>query len=651
VISGFDVELKLSDNKVRGTKYDTVIFNLQVETQTLRRLIDSCVNDFDGDGIDKLVLSLSETIPSLLKSSSPEGFESLVQAARLVALSKSATRVDSCIRILLDVGFAHVVRGKSLSGTPLVERALELATKHKLKPELRRACSVYAALSLDIGLPARGIEYALRAANLAKELGQPVHIAMAFVNMTAALFSMGLYRETISVGFRTIRRYAELPECAVIVGAVRGNMASAALALQQYALSAETAKDACQAMGLPRDAQDVLNRMAAEGTWLKSAIGLEQNDVVEERVKMIRGLADSFQSPRIELNRKLAEAAYEIYAGDLTVAVTKLLGLTQYTKSLPTLYRDNLVLLVKAYEQGNDHEGALLYLGELVEFLAKSQVTKVRGLLQMIQESVQTPMPGKDDVREMLDNLHKRPNARRSEIEVPQQLYRDALERLAVSAEMREDSFGRHAYRVGKLAGSLAREVGYDDRFADEIDLAARLHDIGKLGIPDGVLMKPDKLSAAEFTVMERHTEIGAQILAQCSHPAFRMAEQIALHHHEKWDGAGYPRKLAGAAIPEVARITAVGDVYDALTHVRAYKHAWTHEDAMGYITAQSGMHFEPRLVDAFTAMITRIRAEHGAAVEDYLAEAGNASTFLQARDEMHAMLNDVAPLSEGELL
>jgi putative two-component system response regulator len=269
----------------------------------------------------------------------------------------------------------------------------------------------------------------------------------------------------------------------------------------------------------------------------------------------------------------------------------------------------------------------------------------------MIKEQVQTPMPGKDDVREMLDNLHKPRTAPRGEIEAPQQLYRDALERLAVSAEMREDSFGRHAYRVGKLAGLLAREVGYDDRFADEIDLAARLHDIGKLGIPDGVLMKPDKLTEAEFTVMERHTEIGAQILAQCSHPAFRMAEQIALHHHEKWNGLGYPRKFAGTAIPEVARIAAVGDVYDALTHARAYKHAWTHEDAMVYITTQTGQHFEPRLVDAFVVMITRIRAEHGATVEDYLAEAGNASTFLQARDEMHAMLNDVAPLSEGELL
>jgi putative two-component system response regulator len=624
---------------------------IKMEITKLFDLIHDCIADSPDTGLAELVNELRSQLPTLLATNSKEAFDQISAAARLISLCEHPEPLSISIHLLLDVAAAHIPRGRAGEALDLVERAITLAQAPTMRAERRRCFNVYSLLSTDTGLPARGVEFALRAAVLAQEFDDQISVAAAFSNMTAALFSMGLYRETISVSLRIIKRFSANPRCESFVAGARANMGSAALALHSYALASESASAACKAMGLPRDAHGVLNRVVAEGTWLKSAIGLDEIDVVRERLNIINSLADSFVSPRIDLNRKLAEAAFETYAGDLTVAVTKLLGLKEKTKSIPTLYRDNLVLLVKAYERGKDHEGALLHLGELVEYLGRSQIAKVRTLLEMIREKVQTPMPGKDDVREMIENLHKPPSARRSEIEAPQQLYRDALERLAVSAEMREDSFGRHAYRVGKLAGLLAREVGYDDRFADEIDLAARLHDIGKLGIPDGVLMKPDKLSAAEFTVMERHTEIGAQILAQCSHPAFRMAEQIALHHHEKWDGAGYPRKLVGAAIPEVARITAVGDVYDALTHVRAYKHAWTHEDAMGYITAQSGMHFEPRLVDAFTAMITRIRAEHGAAVEDYLAEAGNASTFLQARDEMHAMLNDVAPLSEGELL
>lgn len=351
------------------------------------------------------------------------------------------------------------------------------------------------------------------------------------------------------------------------------------------------------------------------------------------------------------MNRALAEAAVEVYSGSLMVAVAKLLEMLKHTRSHPGLYRDNLVLLVKAYEKGHDHAGALLYLGELVEFLGKSQVTAVRGKLEAIRERVQTPMPGKDDVRAVIMAIQKVPGSQKEEIEVPEQLYRDALERLAVAAELREDAFGRHAYRVGKLAGLLANALGFGHKFCQDVELAARLHDIGKLGIPDGLLMKPGRLTEAEFIVMQKHTTIGAQILQQCSHPAFRLAEQIALHHHEKWDGSGYPRGLKGDNIPEVARIAALADVYDALTHARAYKHAWTHEEAVLEIERTSGTHFDPRMVTTFLSLVNHLRRSHGDGFDDYLAEAGKDSTFIQARDKMHEMLNEMEPLQPGELL
>jgi len=506
-------------------------------------------------------------------------------------------------------------------------------------------------MSTDVGIPARGVEYALRAAVIAQEINFPLGVAAAFGNMTAALYGMGLYRETISVALRVIKKYKGDAGFSVPVAIARSNLASAALALQHYALSADAAKDACDAMGLPRDGQGIINRVATENTWMRSAIGLRDDSMVESRLKMIRSLAASFRSPRLELNRQLAEAAYEIYGGDLTIAVAKLLELVKHSKALPGLYRDNLVLLVKAYEKGHDHAGALLYLGELVEFLGKSQVAAVRGKLEAIRERIQTPMPGKDDVRAVIMAIQKVPGAHREDVEVPEQLYRDALERLAVAAELREDAFGRHAYRVGKLAGLLANALGFGHKFCQDVELAARLHDIGKLGIPDGLLMKPGRLTEAEFIVMQKHTTIGAQILQQCSHPAFRLAEQIALHHHEKWDGSGYPRGLRGDNIPEVARIAALADVYDALTHARAYKHAWTHEEAVLEIEHTSGTHFEPRMVTTFISLVNHLRRSHGDGFDDYLAEAGRDSTFIQARDKMHEMLNEMEPLQPGELL
>jgi putative two-component system response regulator len=626
--------------------------NLQVEAKTLVGLIDSCVNDFESQEIAELSDQLRVQLPSLLKTGTDADFTLAVQGARLIAMSKDPQPRATCVHILIDVGFAHLVRARSVDGIGLVEKAVNLAFESNLKPELRRALSVYSGMSTDIGLPARGVEYAMRAAKVAHDLNQTPGIAMAFANMTAALFSMGLYRETVSVGLRVVHRFKGEASCVPMIAIARANMASAALALQHYSLGAEAAREACEAMGLPRDAEGVLNRVATEGIWLKSAIGLKDDDVVSARMKMIRNLANSFTSPRIDLNCKLAEAAYEIYAGDLTVAVTKLLGLKAQTKALPTLYRDNLVLLVKAYEKGKDHSGALLYLGELVEFLATSQVTKVRALLQMIHEQVQTPMPGKDDVRAIIKAIQRAPGAHAVEVEVPESMYRDAFERLAVSAELREDSKGRHAYRVGKLTGLLALEAGYDRRFALDAELAARLHDIGKLGIPDGILIKPGKLTPAEFSAMRHHTTVGAQILAQCTHPAFRLAEQIAHYHHEKWDGTGYPAGLKGAVIPEIARIAALADVYDALTHARAYKHAWKHEESVDEMRRMSGTHFEPRLIDLFIPMVDKLRKKYpGDAFDAYLSVAGNDSTFLQARDKMHEMLNEMEPLSPDELL
>ena len=624
---------------------------LQVEQQALIGLIDACVTEFDSEGLAELVTQLRSELPALLKSPSDDDFKVLVQAARLIAFSQHPEPVPICISILLDVAAAHVPRGRAIEGIPMVERALDLATDHGLKKELRRACSVYALLSTDVGIPARGVEYALRAAVIAHELDDQMGIAAAFSNMTAALYTMGLYRETISVALRVIKRFKPNPNCGSFVAIARTNMASAALALQHFPLAAESAKEACESLGLPRDSLGVLNRVIGEGVWLKSAMGLRDEETVAERLKMIRSLSDAFKSPRLQLNRELAEAAHEIYAGNLTVAVAKLLEMLKHSKKMPGIYRDNLVLLVRAYEKGHDHAGALIYLGELVEFLGKSQVAAVRSKLEVIRERVQTPMPGKDDARAVIMAIQKIPGSQKEEIEVPESLYRDALERLAVSAELREDSFGRHAYRVGRLTGLLANSLGYGHKFSEDVELAARLHDIGKLGIPDGLLMKPGKLTDAEFMVMQRHTTIGAQILQQCSHPAFRLAEQISLHHHEKWDGTGYPKALRGDAIPEVARIAALADVYDALTHARAYKHAWTHTEAVLEIERTSGTHFEPRMVTAFVKLVDHLRRSHGDRFDDYLAEAGNHSSFIQARDKMHAMLNEMEPLAPGELL
>jgi putative two-component system response regulator len=181
----------------------------------------------------------------------------------------------------------------------------------------------------------------------------------------------------------------------------------------------------------------------------------------------------------------------------------------------------------------------------------------------------------------------------------------EIIERLARAAEFRDDNTGQHTERVGQMAALLAREIRMPDSMVSLIRRAAPLHDVGKIGIPDSILLKLGKLTEEEFTVVKTHTTIGARILSGSRFSLLRLAEEIAFSHHEHWDGNGY-EGLSGESIPLVGRIVALADVFDALTQKRPYKPAWPVAEAIAEMERQRGRHFEPRLVDAFLRVIQR---------------------------------------------
>ncbi|MCU1365741.1 MAG: metal dependent phosphohydrolase [Ilumatobacteraceae bacterium] len=184
----------------------------------------------------------------------------------------------------------------------------------------------------------------------------------------------------------------------------------------------------------------------------------------------------------------------------------------------------------------------------------------------------------------------------------------ETFERLAVMAEFRDTDTGEHTIRVGDLSAEIGLELGEDPAWCGQIRLAARLHDIGKVAVPDSILLKPGPLTPEEFEVMKTHTTIGAQILSGSSSPLIELGSVVALNHHERWDGTGYPNGRGGVDIPRCARIVTVADVFDALTSKRVYKHAWSHDDALAHVLAGRGTHFEPEIVDAFVRVIGRRR-------------------------------------------
>ncbi|MEN3340025.1 MAG: cyclic di-GMP phosphodiesterase [Acidobacteriota bacterium] len=179
----------------------------------------------------------------------------------------------------------------------------------------------------------------------------------------------------------------------------------------------------------------------------------------------------------------------------------------------------------------------------------------------------------------------------------------EIIERLARAAEFRDDNTGQHTERVGQMAALLARQVGLPDPQVSLIRRAAPLHDVGKIGIPDSILLKLGKLTPDEFELVKTHTTIGARILSGSRFTILRLAEEIAFNHHERWDGDGYAG-VAGAAIPLAGRIVAVADVFDALTQKRPYKAAWPVNDAIAEMDRQRGKQFDPALVDAFLRVI-----------------------------------------------
>lgn len=182
------------------------------------------------------------------------------------------------------------------------------------------------------------------------------------------------------------------------------------------------------------------------------------------------------------------------------------------------------------------------------------------------------------------------------------------IRRLGRAAEFKDDDTGYHVIRMSHYARLLALAQGLPEYRADLLLNAAPMHDIGKIGLPDSILQKPGPLTPEEWVIVRRHPQIGAGIIGRHNHELLEMARVIALTHHEKWDGSGYPRGLKGEEIPLIGRIVTVADVFDALVSERPYKHAWPVEEAIAYLQREAGRHFDPQLVPLFIRLLPQLR-------------------------------------------
>jgi putative two-component system response regulator len=283
-------------------------------------------------------------------------------------------------------------------------------------------------------------------------------------------------------------------------------------------------------------------------------------------------------------------------------------------------------------------ELALEYMKELLGVVRAAREKGIFALMSLQGDDTLTArfIPNRDDMRS-LELREAKLEAKVAKREVFRSRM-EMLERLAVTADLKEESSGEHGYRVGRLAALLAADLGWDRDACAALDLAARLHDIGKIGVPDRILFNSQKLKDAEREFITTHTGIGSELLAKSDIPHLRIAQEIALHHHEWWNGEGYPSRLRGKRIPVHARIVALADVFDALTHGRPFAPPWSSKNALAEIRGRRGTQFDPDLTDRFVALLEKLLLEH-ADLDSYLGKAGQNSPFLQARNKIRQLL------------
>jgi len=591
----------------------------------------------DAKGFFDRTLTLLKAGLSSPDANASQVFRDAYDAIRAVPPDLITAAGVDCL--LLIVHFAYV-NAQAQQGVGPATDAVAAARLVGDKPLLRKALTFSGVLQMETGNLPLATESFAEALDLARELGDRVGEAALWNNLGLALQYAAHYADAIRCYERSIAIAGDDPALRPPKALALSNVAYASLNIQDLRRGLRAVRLAVELFADPANPTDCMYRALAENHFAQ--LLLETGDIkgAKERCELAKEYAAKSGLERAELAAAVAEGLTEVQAGTTDVGLTRLKrSLEKARNSVRGFLRDAMSAAVKGYEMAGQPDVALIYLHELLKLNQDAKQQQVlmhhqRHLQQVEQTYVVADNASADA------NLHKHLGDLRIQLG-ERELMKSRiamLEQQSVAAELHDDTTGEHCYRVGRFASILGKEYGLEDDVCFMMDLAARMHDIGKLAVPDSILLKPGRLTDGERKIMQHHTLAGAEILARSNIPQMHIAEEIARHHHEWWNGRGYPFGLAGTAIPVAARITAIVDVFDALTHVRPYKHAWPIAEAVQEIRSLRGIQFDPEVTDLFLELVPRLQREVGD-LDVFLGAEAKHSPFIQARARIAAAL------------
>src|SRR6266853_870108 len=558
-------------------------------------------------------------------------------ADALASLGEEPVSADRAMCLMLVARYRYF-SGNAFAGLDPAAEAVALAERLG-DPVLRaKAMKIHGIVYLETGNYPGAVSTLTGALSAARAADNPLQEVEILSNLGVAHQVAGHFEAAVPCYERAVEVAETAGAPPLGRAAALSNIALACLHLRDFPRGLAAAEHSIEVLQTPSDPYERAARTFAECYYVRLLLEVRNLPLARERAKLAR-LHSSGSSEMAELFADMTQGLVEVYdSASRDIGLSRLQqALHRSRKGSTSALREALATIVRGYEAAGQPNSALVYLHEVVQL---NRDSRVRNVLQHHHRYLNRVSRDLDlQAQAALVEQQKELRFKRLSMDVLRECMQ-VLEKNTVAAELHDDETGEHCYRVGALAKELALKKGMDAEMCTLIDLSARLHDIGKLRVPDSILLKPGRFTPEERSIMEKHCEHGWELIGEGGLAQLFVAQEIALNHHERWDGNGYPNRRQGNMIPLAARVTALADVFDALTHRRCYKDAWSIDDSLREIASLRGKHFDPELTDLFLELVPHLQTTFGN-LDAYLGTEARKNDFISDRERVARELKE----------